>query len=86
MKLKKELYLRKICDEYILVPTGKTVDMFNGLFYLTESGARIFEAIEQGKEKPQIIKALLEEFDVDEKTAEDDYSTFIAQLEKFDII
>ncbi len=86
MKLKKELYLRNVCGEYILVPVGKTVEDYNGLFNLTESGAMIFQGIESGKEKEEILAELLDTFDVDEETARRDISEFIATLEQFGIL
>lgn len=86
MKLKKELVLRKVGDEYILVPIGKTVDEFNGLFDLTESGAFIFERLSSGLEREEIVGELLNNYEIDEAAAYNDYDTFILALKDFGIV
>ena len=86
MEIKKELILRKLGDEYIIVPIGKTIDEYNGLFNLSECGAFIFEKISAGLEREQIIPLLLETYDIDKTTAEKDYDTFISTLREFGIV
>ena len=86
MEIKKEVYLREIAGEYILVPTGKTVDEYNGVFTLTPVGAAVFKAIQSGKEKEELLAAVLEEFDVEPAVAEKDIGDFLKKLGEYGII
>lgn len=86
MVIKKEVYLREIAGEYILVPTGKTVDEYNGVFTLTPVGAAVFKAIQDGKEDEDLLAAVLEEFDVDSAVAEKDICDFLKKLGEYGII
>lgn len=86
MEIKKEVYLREIGGEYVLIPVGKTVDEFNGMFNLTPAGAAIFKSIQDGKDESGILTDLLESFEVDEDTAEKDIAEFLEKLRDYGII
>lgn len=45
MELKKELVLRDIAGDFVLIPTGTTVLENNGLFTINEVAARIWELL-----------------------------------------
>ena len=86
MKLKKELCLRSVCGDDILVPVGSAVDEFHGLFFLSPVAAAVFKAIQNGAEEPEILRLVLDEFDIDEPTAKADIDEFLNELRKLDII
>ena len=52
MTVKKELILRELMGENVLVPSGETVFENNGLFMLTETAAFIWTIL------PQVTAAL----------------------------
>ena len=86
MKIKKQLCLRNVGGDNILVPVGKTVDEYNGLFFLTPVGALVYEGISKGLDEEAITASVLEEFDIDEETAKNDINSFLAELKEMDII
>lgn len=86
MEIKKEVCLREIAGEYILVPTGKTVEEYNGVFTLTPVGAAVFKALQNGKEGEEILAAVLEEFDAAPAAAAADIDEFLGKLREFGII
>lgn len=86
MKVKAEVVLREIAGDYVLVPTGETVIDHNGLFCMTEVGARIWELVPECDTEDEIVSKLLEEYDVDEATLRNDVSDFISQLRELDLI
>ena len=47
MKKIQEFILREVADEYILIPTGKTTETFNGIISLSETAAFIYEHLEE---------------------------------------
>ncbi len=86
MEFKKEVVLRTIADETMLIPVGADTKEYNGIFSLTESAVTAFKAIQSGKEKDEIVDAILEEFDIDRPTAERDVDDFLTKLKNYGII
>jgi len=67
-----EIIARKIADETILVPIrGKLADM-QKIFSLNPVAAFIWKQLEQGVVVNDILSMMINEFDVEEKTAEQD--------------
>ncbi len=86
MKIKRELIKREIAGETVLVPVGKTVYDFNGLFALNELGAFIWEALPGAESPEDIVSAILENYEVDEATARADVAEFLEKLSGMGII
>lgn len=80
MKILKEFILRDIAGEQVLVPTGETTQEFNGLITLTETAGFIWQNIEQAESVGDLVKLMLEEYEVDEETAKKDVERFVAKL------
>lgn len=80
MKIAKEFILREIAGEYILVPTGATTQEFNGMLTLSETAKFIWENIEKVDSLKEMINLILENYEVDEKTAFQDAVQFIQEL------
>ena len=86
MKIKKQLITRNIAGDIILVPVGKAVYESNGLFVLSELGGFIWERIPQAECREDILRAVLEEYDVSEVEARKDIDEFFAKLEELGIL
>ena len=86
MKLKKEFILREIAGEYILVPTGETTLNFNGLITVNELGAFICNNIEKVNSEEDILKLILDEYEVEENIAREDLNEFLNKLKAAEII
>ena len=69
MKIIKEFILREIAGECILVPTGKTSQEFNGMITLSDTARFIWENIERADSFEDLVKMMLEEYEIDEETA-----------------
>lgn len=82
MKLTCEFILREVAGETILVPVGETALRFNGIITLEPVGTLIWKGLEAGKSREEILKQILDEFDVDSQTASDDLDAFLQQLRK----
>ena len=80
MKIIKEFILREIAGECILVPTGETTQEFNGLITLSDTARFIWENIERADSFEDLVKMMLEEYEIDEETAKRDAYNFIDQL------
>lgn len=86
MKFKKEVVLRTVADETMLIPVGADTKEYNGIFTLTESAVTAFKAIQSGKNRDEIVDAILEEFDIDRQTAQKDVDDFLTELKNYGII
>ena len=86
MKLKQEFVLREVAGEHIVIPVAGLGDRFNGLLTLNETGVFIWKQLEQERDEPQIVDALLEEYEVSRETAERDVAELCAQLRKLRIL
>lgn len=86
MEIKKQVVLRSVAGEHMLIPVGETVFEYNGIFMLTESGKFLWENIEKGSTKEQLEYLLVEEYEIDKKTASNDVDEFLEMLKSFGII
>ena len=86
MKIKENFILRKVADSYIVVPVGSMTLNFNGIINLNETGAFLFEKLQQGADREDLINALLEEYDVAPDRAENDVDIFIQKVRDADVL
>jgi hypothetical protein len=86
MKIKEDLMLRNINEDWIVIPMGERLTEFNGMIKTNQSGSFIWKLLEAEKSREEIIAALLEEYDIDEKTAALEFDTFLHTLLKANIL
>lgn len=86
MKIKENFVLRNIADEYIVMPTGSNIAKFDGAVALNEVAAFIFEKLRNPVSKDDLITALLNEYEVDEETAERDVDALVSKFDEMGII
>ena len=86
MTIKKELIRREIAGEVILVPVGKTALENNGLFTLNELGGFLWDLLPQAESELDLLKAVLDEYEVSEAEALEDIREFLNQLTKLGIL
>lgn len=86
MRIKEDLMLRNINEDWIVIPMGERLLEFNGMIKLNHSGSFIWKLLEMEKSKEEIIAAMLEEYDIDEETASREYDTFLKALIEANIL
>ena len=85
MKIKQGFVLRKVAENYIVVPVGEMAKKFNGVIKLNESSAFMWKKLEQGIEFNDLVKAVTDEYDVDIERAESDVKAFTDALTQANI-
>ena len=87
MKTKKGYVLRPLGVEYILVAEGLEVADANKIISLNETAAFLWEAVE-GKDfdAETMVQLLLDEYDIDRVTAENDVASLLQIWKKANII
>ena len=86
MQIKKEMILREIAGENILVPGADAILNLNGLFVMTETATFIWETLPLVENEEQLVDKMLEEYEIDRETAQNDISEFLDKLRSFGII
>lgn len=80
VKISENFILKKIMDDYIVVPVGSELVDFNALITLNETGAFLWDSMQTDIEKDELVSKLCKEYDVDTATATEDVSEFIDKL------
>ena len=80
MKRNPDLIYRSIAGESVLVPTGQMAQNFNGMITLNEVAAFIWENLEKVDSQDELLQLVLDEFEVDEETADADVDGFLRML------
>ena len=80
MKVSKEFVLREIAGDYIIIPTGKTVLEFNGLITVNEVGVSLWKMLQEEATFEELVKGVLDEYDVEEAVARKDIQEFLDRL------
>ncbi|MBR2952804.1 MAG: PqqD family protein [Clostridia bacterium] len=86
MEIKKEMIHRQLAGDNILVPGGNAVLDLNGLFVMTETGAFIWSVLPDAETEEDVVNKMLEEYDVDRETAQQDVKEFLDRLRIYGII
>lgn len=79
MKLKNGFILREIAGETVVVPSGGELDI-NLMITLNETATYLWKRLEVDSSVEALVKALLEEYDVDSATAHKAVADFVGEL------
>jgi len=82
----ESIVTRKTGNEYVLVPITDNIADMNSVYTLNETGAFIWEKIDGKRDLDEIIAAVINEYDIDRKSAESDVFSFIENMSKYLII
>lgn len=86
MIIKKEMILRKVGLDIILVPVGNALKDHNGLFMLTESACFLWNNLPECDSVQELADRLFDEYDVTKEQALADTQEFIDKLTELGII
>lgn len=77
MKVKSGFKLMKVGVQNLVVAVDERAEEFNGMVRLNSTGAFLWEKIEKGSEKEELVSALLAQYGIDEETARKDLDVFL---------
>jgi hypothetical protein len=80
--LKPQFVSREVGNELILVPLTGNIAQMNEMFSLNETGKTIWENMDQVESLEQLKQIVLDNFEIDNETAENDIEKFLVQLER----
>ena len=79
MKLKDGFLLRQVAGQTVVLPIGGDMDL-NMMITLNDTGAFLWEKLQNDTDEAALVSALLGEYDVDEATAKQAVAEFLAKL------
>lgn len=87
MKIKKGFKLRKVIDNFVVVPLEDAAKEFQGMIHLNETSAFLWKLIEDGlTDKNDLAKMLVDHYEVDHQTALKDVNEFINILKQNNVL
>ena len=87
MQVKKGFKLNQVCGESFLVPMGESNIDFSKLIALNESSLCLWNRMSQGEfTEDDLVKTLLDEYEVEEPVARKDVQNIIEQFKTEGVI
>ena len=80
MRLVDGFHVRQILDEVVAIPSGDAGEVFSGIISLNEIGRCLFEALREEQTEESLVRAVLEQYEVDPETARGDVREFLGHL------
>lgn len=81
MRISKQFIVRKIADDFVILPTGTSVLQFQGLITVNEVGAFLWECLQQNDfSAEELAQRLCEEYAVEPQIAHADVEEFLEQI------
>lgn len=81
-KIKDGFIVREIGGRAMAVPVGPQTSELHGMIALSESGALLWKALENGAEISDLVKILTDSYEVGEETALADTKKFLDNLKE----
>lgn len=86
MRIREGMRLRKIVDEWIVVPDALNMADVSALFSLNETGVFLWKHLETGCTYDECLELMCKEYGIAREQAEPDLKEFIDLLESYKLI
>lgn len=86
MRLKYKFQVRTLMDEIIAFPAGNDAANFGGVLALNETGAEIFQLLQQEMDEAAIIAKLQERYGSDDEKLPSYVSAFLDKLQQAGVV
>lgn len=80
MKVKEGFIVKKVIDDYVVVPVGDNFMDFSSIINLNETGAFLWKCMENDITEDELVNLLSKEYEVDASEVKDDVADFIESL------
>ena len=81
MKIKDGFLLREIADTHVVIPIAERVIDFKGMMILNDVSASVWEFMGEHRTHDEILDHILDSYEVDKETAENDLYGLLDQME-----
>ena len=80
MKLRDDFVLRQVAATWVVLPLSRETVDFNGMIRLNDTGALLWQRLEQGSDREGLIRELTSRYAVSETQAGEDVDAFLNVL------
>ena len=80
MKRNPDFLMREVAGTMLVVPVGTATESFEGMIALNDSGAFLWQLLEQEQTLDSLTAALVAEYEVSEEVARTDAESFVNRL------
>lgn len=82
MKIKEGYILRVVAKQNVVLPAIGDLDL-DRMLTLNSTGKFLWERLETGAEKEDLVRAMLDHYEIDENTARTCVDNFVKNLERY---
>lgn len=87
MRTKEGFMLRQLGSQYVVVALGKASEEFKGIIRLNQAGAFLWDRLSiQNETKETLVQAMLNQYEINQETAQSDVEEFMTALEKANLL
>jgi hypothetical protein len=86
MKIKKGFLLKEIANNYIVVAVSSAAKNFDGAITLNSVSAFLWKQLENESTIESLVTALVNEYEVDKKTATNDVQDFVKKIQEAGLV
>lgn len=86
MKLKYNFAIQKVTDFWAAVPVGKDANRYKGVMSLNETARDMMEFLREDITEDELVKKMLETYEVDEEMLRPQVHDFVKQLIEADVL
>ncbi len=86
MRSRYRFTVREIMGEYAVIPMGESALALSGMILTNAVGACLWTALQNETTEQELVQTLLQEFEVDEQTAQTDVNDFLQQLRSLNFL
>ena len=86
MRLKDDFILHNTGEDFVIIATGEATKNLNGIIKLNNMGGEIVGLLTTDISEEDIIKAIVEKYEVDYDTAKEDIKNILDSLRKAGVI
>ena len=80
MKAKSGFGIKQVADSFVIVPMGERIVDFSAMITINDTGAFLWEKLQNEISVEELADALCLEYDIDKETAQNDVKEFVEVL------
>ena len=85
MKLKSGFVLKEVAGECVVVDVNSDLNL-DGMITLNTTAKTLWQALQKGAEEEELVKALTDEYEVDEAMARQAVRSFVEKLKELSFL
>lgn len=82
MRRSEEFILRRVAGMTVIVPVGQAAEQFPGMISVNDTGALLWEYLEEERTADDLVEELTRQFEVTPEAARADVDAFLEKLNR----